>query len=233
MVRVSVRAMRAAVSAVLVVMVANAGVAYGDQPVVPDGQPQPPPRRHHVLDTGYSHYGQLGVSLRGADGLRGIATYHSTDYCGTTSTDSDNGLSPLCVTRSPFALELEVAYGAGHHLDVLAEIKFGLEHDFGSAPSITDGPRPFLLAPGIRYYFSESHSSKLFTTAQAVFDFTGYQDVNGTSRGTDFGVRNLNGVWFDVHPKFGFYIFAGETLTISRWLDFELEAGVGFQARYP
>jgi len=46
-------------------------------------------------------------------------------------------------------------------------------------------------------------------------------------------VRNLNGLWFDLDDSYGFYGYVGETLSFSRWLRFELEAGVGFQGRYP
>ena len=181
----------------------------------------------------FEHKGQFGVSLRLAEGLRGIATYHNGDYCGATSTDETNGLAAVCLSRSPIALELEMAYGAGRHLDVLLEMKLGLESDFGATPNATSGPHTVFLSPGLRYFFAEGRNSKLFTTAQAVFDFTDYTDQNGNSRGTDFGVRNLNGLWFDLHRAYGFYVFAGETLSVVRWLDLDLEIGVGLQARYP
>lgn len=181
----------------------------------------------------FFHAGQIGVSARLALGMRGTATYHDTDYCGSTSTDTNTGNAPVCLTRAPLALEVEMAYGVGRKVDLLLEMKIGLESDFGSTSTTKDGPHTISLSPGLRYFFAEGRTSKLFTTAQAVFDFSGYKDAAGTARGTDFGVRNLNGVWFDFHRAYGFYIYAGETLSIARWLDLELEVGLGVQVRYP
>ena len=85
---------------------------------------------------------------------------------------------------------------------------------------------------GARFFFSDAKTSKLFTTTQLVLDFSGYEDAGGASRGTDVGVRNMNGLWFDLDRAYGFYAYIGETATFSRWLRFELEAGVGFSGRF-
>ena len=95
-----------------------------------------------------------------------------------------------------------------------------------------DGPRMFHVSPGVRFFFNDSKMMKLFTTAQAVFDFAGYEDNVGMSRGADLGVRNLSGLWFDLDSAYGIYAYVGETATFGRWLRFELEAGLGIQGRY-
>jgi hypothetical protein len=89
------------------------------------------------------------------------------------------------------------------------------------------------LSPGVRYFFSEGETTKLFTTAQVMFDFSSYKDVTGADKGNDLGLRNLNGLWFDVGHSIGAYVYAGETVAFARWLDLELEVGVGAQLRYP
>lgn len=169
----------------------------------------------------YSHKGQLQVSARMALGLRAIIPYDSADYCGQT----DNGVSnaPVCTGRAPFSLDLELGYGVAQRVDLILELRLGLETDFGSSPFEMDGPRMFHLAPGGRFFFSDAKTTKLFTTAQLVFDF---------SRGTDVGVRNMNGLWFDLDRAYGFYAYIAETATFSSWLRFELEAGVGVSGRY-
>jgi hypothetical protein len=232
--------MRAVLVVVALAIVAVATTAYAepdagsgsgsDASAAPAAMTKP---HHHSHLYAYSHKGSAGLSVRLAEGLRGIATYHDTDYCGTSSTDATTGNAPVCVTRSPVALELEAAYGVAAHLDILAEMKLGLQADFGSSPTVADGPHPFLLSPGIRYFYSEGHASRLFSTAQVVFDFTGYRATTGATLGSDFGLRNVNGIWFDLHQSYGLYLFFGETLTAARWLGFEAEAGVGFQVRYP
>ena len=49
----------------------------------------------------------------------------------------------------------------------------------------------------------------------------------------DFGVRNSNGFMFEVMRNLGFYIQFGETIGFVRWLRFEIDGGVGVQARIP
>jgi hypothetical protein len=133
------------------------------------------------------------------------------------------------------SLDLTLSYGVKARLEVIAELRVGLERDF--APTRFDpagtGPRVHHLAPGIRAFYSDAGSSKVFSTAQAVIDFSRYGDGAGGTLGIDVGVRNVNGLQFDVDRRWGIYGFVGETVSFVRWLRFELEAGVGFQGRYP
>jgi hypothetical protein len=179
------------------------------------------------------HKGQLGLSARLALGLRGIVPYHSSDYCGATDSSAQDGNAAVCAARAPTMLELEAAYGVAKHTELVVEFGFGLEQDFGATPATSNGPHPFYISPGARFFFSETRHSKLFVDTQLVFDFTGYKNGAGASRGTDYGARGLEGWWLDLHRAYGIYIFAGETAEFSRWLEFSFEAGVGFQARYP
>ena len=203
--------------------------AQGAKPTVLT-PPKPTARVEPAL--GYSHKGQLELSIRIPVGLRAIAPYDSANYCGGTDSSAKFGNAPVCTARAPFSLDFELGYGVHRRIDALLEIRVGLEQDFSSSPGATDGPHPFHVSPGARFFFSEGASSKLFTTAQLVFDFSGYKAVGGSDRGSDFGVRNLNGLWFDVDKHYGFYGYIGETATVVRWVRFELEAGIGVQGRY-
>jgi hypothetical protein len=173
------------------------------------------------------HRRQFGFSGRLAFRMRGIATYEDTDYCGERSTESDTGNAAVCLGR-----DLETSYGVGKGKELILEFRLGLERDFGRVP-VVRGPRQLFLSPGMRFFFSQGKNVQLFTTIQGVLDFTGYDKPTGEGRGVDYGLRNLSGVWFDVHDAYGFYFFVGETVTFSRWLLGELELGVGFQGRYP
>ena len=195
--------------------------------------PTPPQRLLPAPDpTGLTHQGQFEVSLRLALGLRAIIPYDKADYCGEVDTSTSTGNAPVCTGRAPFSMDFELGYGLARRIDVFAELRVGIESDFGTVAGLTAGPRMLHLSPGARFFFSDARSSKLFTTAQAVFDFSGYKDAGGAGRGTDLGVRNLNGLWFDLEQAYGFYAYIGETATFSRWLRFELEAGIGVQGRY-
>jgi len=179
----------------------------------------------------YSHQGQLQVSLRLGLGLRAIVPYDS-EYCGTSEAGSTNGNAAVCTGRAPFSFDFEVAYGVAKKIDALLELRLGLETDFAAAAGQSGGPRIFHVAPGARFFFSDAKTSKVFTQVQLLLDFTGYAELGGSKRGTDVGVRNLNGLWFDLDRAYGFYVYVGETATFSRWLRFELEAGVGASVRF-
>jgi hypothetical protein len=181
----------------------------------------------------YSHQGQLQASLRLALGMRAIVPYNKSDYCGATDSSTSSGNAPVCTSRAPFSMDLEVGYGVAKRIDLIAELRLGLESDFGSnAVATVAGPRMFHLAPGARFFFSDAKTTKLFTTAQLVLDFAGYKDSSGAGRGADVGARNMNGLWLDLDRAYGIYAYIAETATFSRWVRFELEAGVGFSGRY-
>jgi hypothetical protein len=178
---------------------------------------------------GFSHEGKIGFSARIGVGLRAVATYDPKVYCGTTDTMESSGNARVCVGRAPLALGLELSYGLTRHVDLLAEMQFGLEQDFASTSTASDGPHLVVLAPGARFWFNETARSSLFATAQAVLDFSGYKTVSGA----DVGVRSLQGYWFDPSKSYGFYFYVSETASFARWIDLELDVGVGFQGRYP
>jgi hypothetical protein len=169
-----------------------------------------------------THKGQFGLSARLGVGVRAIATYERDVFCGADVDDR------VCTGRSPMALDLEAAYGVKDSIELTFELRIGLEQDFGSAPG-TDGPRPFHIAPGARFFFSEAKRTKLFVQPALVFDFASY----GQREGNDFGVRGIEGFWIDLHRSYGAYIYVAETIEFSRWLSGGFEAGFGFQGRYP
>lgn len=177
------------------------------------------------------HLGQLSVSLRTGLGLRALVPYHG-EFCGQTDPNGDGGLAGACTGRAPFSFDLEAAYGVTRTIEPFLELRIGLEADFGRTPTDQDGARVFHVSPGARFFFAEAGRSKLFTTAQLVIDATGYEDAAGDGLGADVGLRNLSGLWWDVDRAYGVYAFVGETASFVRWMRFELEAGVGVQARY-
>ena len=172
------------------------------------------------------HKGQIGFSARFGIGARGILTYDSMNYCGKTDPQAKYGFASVCTGRTPLALDLEASYGVAKSVELTLEIGLGLERDFGTAPG-TSGPRPFFLAPGARFFFSEAARSKLFVQPELVIDLASYK------AGNDIGGRGIEGYWIDLHRTYGLYFFVAETLEFSRWLSASFEAGVGFQGRYP
>jgi hypothetical protein len=209
----------------------------------PDGTPPPPPDPSDptpppppaagTAPVTFSHQGQIQASLRLSLGMRAIVAYDDADYCGETDSMSGTGNKAVCTGRVPFSFDLELGYGIARKIDLIAEFRVGIESDFtATATGAGDGAQMFHFSPGVRFFFSDAKTMKLFTTAQVVFDFAGYKDAAGNDRGADFGVRNLNGLWLDLDRAYGFYAYVGETATFGRWLLTQLELGVGVSARF-
>jgi hypothetical protein len=175
------------------------------------------------------HKDQFGLSVRFGGGGRGIAPYNH-NYCGQT--DSNGSASAVCTGGTPLALDVEASYGVAAHVELALSLTFGLQRDFGAAPN-AEGPFLLRLAAGPRIFFNETGHTQFFVQPMLLGDFTNYKNVNGQSLGDDIGVRWLEGFWIDLHRAYGFYIYVGETAEFARWLDGEIEAGIGFQGRYP
>lgn len=184
-------------------------------------------------EVSFSHRHQLELSARFGLGYRAIIPYDDNTYCGELSNDAQNGFAPACTGRAPFALDFELGYGVTDRIDLLLAFRLGLEPDFDATPSGDNGPHTFQLSPGARFFFSESGKTKLFTTAQLVLDVSSYHAPSGGDRGADLGVRNLSGVWVNLDKAYGFYLYVGGTAGFVRWFDFQLDAGIGIQGRYP
>jgi hypothetical protein len=221
----------------LLIVCALAAPAFADDKAPPDkADANAPPATAQTASENVSpvtfHKGQIGVSARIAFGERAIATYDNKYYCGELDSTAKYGNAPVCSQRMPFSLGLEASYGVSAKTELVLEMRLGLERDFGPTAN-SDGPRPFFLAPGARFFFSEAQHAKIFVQPEVVFDFTGYKDAAGMSRGNDFGVRGLEGLWIDLHRSYGMYLFFAETIEMARWVDAGFEIGAGFQGRYP
>jgi hypothetical protein len=228
--------------AVIACAVCAPALAWADDPA-PGAQPKliepvAPPSPPAEKDVSFSHKGQFEISARFATGYRTIITYNDQDYCGSIDMQSSTGLASVCSGRIPIQMDVELGYGIARRVDLFAEVRIGLEADFSTGPAAHDGPHEFHLSPGARFYFADAGHTKLFTTAQAVFDFTGYKSTRldenlGKNRGTDIGVRNMSGIQLDLDKAYGFYVYVGETAMFARWLEVSVEAGLGVQVRYP
>lgn len=180
-----------------------------------------------VLDEDtFSHKGQIGINIQGGMGFRALFPYDE-EFCGELKGDGTGENKPNCLARSPFGIDFHLGYGVLDTLELFAQARIGLERDIG-ANTMSEGPRIFELAPGIRGYIGEVGSSRFFSTLQFSLDLTDYH-----IDGADYGVRNTNGFQLDLHKTFGIYLYFGEVVSWRRWLRFEVEAGVGLQARFP
>jgi hypothetical protein len=183
----------------------------------------------------FSHKGQVGVHAQIGTGYRVLFPYDE-EYCGQT--DDSGGTKSVCTGRSPFFLDLGLSYGITDAVELLGEVRLGIEKDFDSLGGSVDGPRPFSIAAGARLYVDAEGRFKFFSTLEGVVETTDYGPTKSTSDVVltgviDYGIRNVNGIMFDFHRTFGLYAHFGETITFVSWLRFELHGGVGAQVRFP
>jgi hypothetical protein len=183
-------------------------------------------------DIAYDHKGQFGVHAQFGTGYRVIFPYEETPrvYCGQL--DDDGMPKEVCTGRSPFFVETGISYAFTSAVSALLDARFGIESDFKPPGSGGSTPRALVLAPGVKVFIDDEGSTKFFSTLQAALDLTDFE-ASGADTGTDIAIRNVNGVQIDFHPSFGVYVHFGETIGFTRWLRFELDAGVGLQGRYP
>lgn len=204
---------------------APAHAAVDDRAPVEAGVPGTPgadttgktPVRRGVLP----HTHQLGLALMPGTGYRVIVPYEENVVCG----DGDQDSRRVCAQRSPFFLELQLSYGVSGRLDLITDFRFGIEGE-----PIT-GHHQLAVAPGFRFWIDNDRQVKFYTTVQGVFDSTKQNDPRVSS--TDFGLRNANGLMYDVIENVGLFAQFGETIGVKRWFRIDVDVGVGVQVRYP
>ena len=168
-----------------------------------------------------------------ATGYRLIKTWDNDRYCGARAgVGGGGGNAVYCVGRSPVVLDVTLSYGLTRSLELMLDLRFGLERDFGSTAT-ADGPRLRHYAPGLKLFLGEPDTMKFFSTAQLAIDTTGYTELGGAALGTDVRLRNANCLQVDFHDAYGAYAYFAEELAFSRWLEAGVEFGAGIQGRYP
>jgi hypothetical protein len=198
--------------------IADAPAAAPSAPADDDAHaPDPKKRFPRIQPPSLLHKDQFGVAVLSGSGYRIIAPYKDNISCG-------QGINRVCTGRLPFFMEVQPSFGFARHWDVIVDLRFGVEADF-------NGSHEFAVSPGIRYWVDAELSTKFFATFQGVYDLNPQHDPG--IKDYDFGVSNANGFMFEVMRNLGFYLQFGETLGLVRWLRFEVDGGIGVQARFP
>jgi len=188
------------------------------QPAPPEAAaPDPRKRFPRRKPPSLYHRDQFGLSLMPGSGYRIIAPYKDGVPCGQTG-------MRVCAGWLPFFIDGQVSFGFANHWDVLVDLRFGVAADFSQS-------HQFAVAPGVRYWVDADQPAKFFTTIQGVYDLNPQHDPG--VKDYDFGLRNANGFMFEVMRNLGFYLQFGETVGLVRWLRFEIDGGIGVQARFP
>lgn len=181
--------------------------------------PEPPSRVEDAPPETFDHRHQTGLALMPGLGYRLIVPYEEDIDCG-----DDPASKRVCTGRLPVFLDVQLSFGVSRRLDVLADVRFGLEEDF-------TGTRQFAVAPGIRYWLDTETRAKAFTAVQVVYDAT--EQNSDRVSDTDLGGRVGLGFMYDLSRRFGILAQTGATLGFSRWFRMELDFGLGGQVRFP
>ena len=188
-----------------------------DAKPAPRSTPSAPKQFPKLRQPSLTHKYQLGLSVLPGIGFRVIAPYGENIDCGQQA-------KRVCTGVLPFFIDVQPSFGFAEHWDILVDLRFGIVTDFNQR-------HQFAVAPGFRYWVDPELHTKFYATIQGVFDATGQN--NASLRKNDFGIRNANGFMFEVMRNLGLYIQLGETVGFARWLRFEIDLGVGVQARIP
>jgi hypothetical protein len=172
-----------------------------------------------------NHKYQTGLSIMPGSGYRLIVPYKDGQNCGDSS-----GLQSkrVCAHSVPFFLDFQLSFGVASRVDIIADIRFGLQSD----PAVP-GNHQFALAPGLRFWLDQDVALKFYTTLQFMYDYTDYSNTLAGISSSDYGVRNANGLMFDPIRNVGFYVQFGETIGFARWFRIDLDVGLGAQIRFP
>ena len=179
--------------------------------------PDPKKRFPRIAPPSLLHKDQFGVALMPGSGYRIIAPYKDGIPCGQQ-------VNRVCTGWLPFFIDVQPSFGFARRWDFIVDLRFGVAADF-------NGAHQFAVAPGVRYWVDADLPTKFFATIQGVYDLNP-QHTPGV-KDYDFGVRNANGFMLEVMRNLGFYLQLGETVGFVRWLRFEVDGGVGVQARFP
>ena len=170
-----------------------------------------------LVSPSLSHESQLGVALLPGSGYRVLFPYAEGIVCGQLG-------KRVCAGRLPTFLDVQPSYGLSAHWDLLLDLRFGLERDFARTHEVA-------FAPGFRYWTEAEQRVKFFATLQVVYDAT--EQHTRALNGSDLGLHNANGLMVEIMRDLGFYAQFGDTIGFVRWLRFEIDLGVGVQARFP
>jgi hypothetical protein len=182
-------------------------------------QAEPPPlwRRPAVIN----HFHQGGVSIMPGTGYRVVVPYKDNTWCGDSS---GNNNKRVCGHALPFFLDLQLSYGLHPRVDLIADLRFGVQKDPAEANS-----HQFALAPGARYWLDQGVALKFYVTGQLVFDYSNYLGVPKS----DFAIRNADGLMYDAIKNVGFFFQVGWSMGFVRWFRTEFDTGLGVQIRFP
>jgi len=201
--------------------VAQASVA---PPEAADAAPPAPPvvaaPVERKLVPSLSHDLQFGLAVMPGGGYRIVFPYKENIDCG----DQNNGMARVCTSRVPFFIDLQPSFGISEGWDFLVDVRLSFEQNVFRHHEI-------MVMPGFRYWLDPQSHVKFFTTLQLAYDAT-KQSTSTVSR-SDVGVRNSNGLMVEIMRNFGVYFQFGETVGFVRWLSFNVDAGIGIQARVP
>ena len=164
-----------------------------------------------------SHLHQFGLSVNGGGGVRFTVPYSDGIPCETPPSKR------VCTTAIPGFMEFELAYGAFESLDIIADLRLGVGSDFTNQ-------HDFHFAPGIKYFIDPDKQFKYYATLQIVFD---NEDFGGAVSSFDFGLRNADGIQYELWRNFGIFAQFGDLLGFTRWLRIELDFAAGVQGRFP
>jgi hypothetical protein len=200
------------------------GVAWAD------GADPEPPAAVEVR----SHKGQLGLAVSLLTGGRFIKTYDQ-EYCGARDDNGNtSGNSAVCIGRIPFAFDLSASYGVTAKIELLFDLRLGVERDFGGSGQRQRRPAAAPLRPGREVLLRRPRPDEV------LLDRRSWRSTRpatpapaAASSAPTCRSATPTACLLDFHDAYGAYLFFAEDVAFRRWISVGIEFGAGFQGRYP
>ena len=171
---------------------------------------------------------QFGHRFQGGIGfVIGSGYFFEVAYGGNYCYMEDDPEASVCHGRTPVFFDFQASFGVTDGLEILLEYRLGLLEERRMSESGTpDDSRPMAFGLGVRYFIGATNRIKAFIGALLDIDFT-----EGLK--TDVFLRPLFGMQVEIVRWVGFFIQASVNLSFVRSFGVALDAGGGFQFRFP
>jgi hypothetical protein len=187
-------------------------------------------------DDDFGHGGQFGLRVGLVGGYRMVFRYDESPYCSKPKFDKEaKDQQKFCGHAGPLAIDIGLSFAPIDGIEPFLWGRFGL-----SGESETNTESLILVGAGARIYTMSDSKFKIFIEPAVGMELEGGAGNPDWKHGganpeykTDLVFHLAAGPQFDVAKAFGFYLNAGITTGILRYIHSSLELQGGVQLRVP
>lgn len=184
----------------------------------------------------YGHGKQFGLRVALVAGYRMVLRYDKSPLCADFEIADGDDQRKFCGFGAPLALDLALSGALLDSLEPFVWARLGLVGE-----TATNTKPLLIVGAGTRIYTTSDSAFKIYVEPAIGLQLEGKGDSDDPARRaieakhyrTDLLFHLAAGPHFDIAKNFGFYLDAGLTLGVLRYLHSTLEAKLGVQGRLP